>query len=340
MVPLGEDRKYRKYWVFDRLPGLFIEDYDEQPGECRPSPTPCNPTICPLDCPALQEKIKARALKTVEEDSEERSASDKENDSGLVNGTNGTGQPGGAKGLLKAANHQQQNDISKVVKEEMEDDAKAGKELDEEILAALMPLIRASNNAEADDKNKVLQEIENICTANPQTCTVHGSSESVPDKSKWLFYGDPDNLDQIIATLNARGLRESSLKEALISQKDSIQKGISQCPVYKLDPTKEPEEDKIIRKSQRGHAKKDGDGNLNFPLGTPIDEIFETTIRDLILEVEEKINMGFLGALKVPDLNVWRNAISEGLSVGSVDELDWGGKRRIKKLRVSGLMTS
>jgi hypothetical protein len=38
---------------------------------------------------------------------------------------------------------------------------------------------------------------------------------------------------------------------------------------------------------------------LNFPPGTPSDEILELTLRDFILEMEEKINGGGLGSLKV-----------------------------------------
>jgi hypothetical protein len=51
-----------------------------------------------------------------------------------------------------------------------------------------------------------------------------------------------------------------------------------------------------LRKSR---SQKHEDANLNFPPGTPSDEILELTLRDFILEMEEKIHAGGLGSLKV-----------------------------------------
>lgn len=39
--------------------------------------------------------------------------------------------------------------------------------------------------------------------------------------------------------------------------------------------------------------------NLNYPVGTSLDEIMEISLRDLILETEEKITNGALGTVKV-----------------------------------------
>jgi hypothetical protein len=33
MCPLGKDRYYRRYWVFKSLPGVFVEDDDEDDGQ-------------------------------------------------------------------------------------------------------------------------------------------------------------------------------------------------------------------------------------------------------------------------------------------------------------------
>lgn len=55
-----------------------------------------------------------------------------------------------------------------------------------------------------------------------------------------------------------------------------------------------------IRKSQRQIRKeKEYDINLYFPPGTPVEQIMERTLIDMILETEEKIFVGGLGALKV-----------------------------------------
>ena len=46
---LGRDRAYRRFWVIDSIPGLYVEHDDECVGECLPQPTPFNPTAVPLD---------------------------------------------------------------------------------------------------------------------------------------------------------------------------------------------------------------------------------------------------------------------------------------------------
>ena len=45
--------------------------------------------------------------------------------------------------------------------------------------------------------------------------------------------------------------------------------------------------------------EKEYDINLYFPAGTPVEEIMERTLVDMILETEEKIFVGGLGSLKV-----------------------------------------
>ena len=46
---LGRDRAYRRYWVLDSLPGLYIEHDDDFVGNCMPYPTPFNPKAVTLD---------------------------------------------------------------------------------------------------------------------------------------------------------------------------------------------------------------------------------------------------------------------------------------------------
>lgn len=51
--------------------------------------------------------------------------------------------------------------------------------------------------------------------------------------------------------------------------------------------------------------------NLNFPSEVPVEEVLELTLRDYILDFEDKIKIGCLGCLKVFDREIWRNAIVE-----------------------------
>ena len=38
--PIGRDRAYRRYWIFNTVAGIFVEHDDEYVGTCLPSPTP------------------------------------------------------------------------------------------------------------------------------------------------------------------------------------------------------------------------------------------------------------------------------------------------------------
>lgn len=51
--------------------------------------------------------------------------------------------------------------------------------------------------------------------------------------------------------------------------------------------------------------------NLNFPSEMAVDEVMELTLRDYILDLEDKIKVGCLGSLKIIDRDAWRNAINQ-----------------------------
>lgn len=115
-------------------------------------------------------------------------------------------------------------------------------------------------------------------------------------------------------------------------------------------PSQDSEQETAVRKSRRTGGKKGGDTdtNLNFPLGTPIDHILEITLRDMILEVEEKLFVGVLGRLQVPDRDLWRALVIETLgdnkekvNVNLPKGLSWAGKNRIAEFKSEiGLETS
>ncbi|CAL4114387.1 unnamed protein product, partial [Meganyctiphanes norvegica] len=57
LASLGQDRAYRRYWVFGNIPGLFIEDNEQNPGLCRDSPTPYKPNLNPTESPELLKQV-------------------------------------------------------------------------------------------------------------------------------------------------------------------------------------------------------------------------------------------------------------------------------------------
>ncbi|XP_046463980.1 bromodomain adjacent to zinc finger domain protein 1A-like isoform X2 [Daphnia pulex] len=254
LAPLGQDRAFRRFWVFESLPGLFVEHDDDYVGTCLPEPTPYSmpkPNGLPIDPSKCKEDIRK---------------------------------------FFKAAN--KENDIS---------------------------------TEPVCEKPKIF----GVCTSNPTNCPVHATYLS---RTKWSFYENVDFVDQILLSLNERGQRESVLKNAMVREKERIVEGITKCFVHRLDNSRpEVKLEGETRKSTRQIRKeKEYDINLYFPAGTPVEEIMERTLVDMVLETEEKIFVGGLGSLKVKDRNAWRTSLEERKFVSQVETLTWGGKLETK----------
>ena len=96
-VSLGQDRAYRRYWVFNSIPGVFIEDDEPYPGTCCEIPTQSVVDPCPDKCTDILNKLEREAKLIVNpelldnnenptKDVEEKAnTSDKENDTSALN---------------------------------------------------------------------------------------------------------------------------------------------------------------------------------------------------------------------------------------------------------------
>ncbi|XP_069952851.1 bromodomain adjacent to zinc finger domain protein 1A [Cherax quadricarinatus] len=424
-TPLGQDRAYRRYWLFSSLPGLFVEDNELNPGVCRDTPTPYNPQSAAELTEALEKRSLVEAKKNLAEittEKDDKNNSDKENDGSQKLAKPLTVIPN--KKLLKMPNNNQSSGQIKTEKNLVNlsspaNDAKSDlkmngnvpKMMNCEVKLEVMPnhsesticvksekslpiLPSSTNSTESELKMDALTpkincevklevmtnhnelvspsvtngmdsilntalnapvmvngdnecegvsvreesvtygvnspgpapDIFGLCTADPQSCPVHANRNN---KHKWFFFHKIEDLNSLISSLNSRGYREGELKNVLECYKTAAENSMKACPVFKLDPSQEPEIDQAVRKSQRNlNTKKDEDANLNFPPGTSIDEILQYTLRDMILETEEKIHMGMLGSLRIGDREAWREAIVEGI-LGKGSELDFFGRKRI-----------
>lgn len=54
---LGRDRAYRRFWVLNTLPGIYVEHDDDNVGSCMASPTPHNPNSAPIDEDKALQKV-------------------------------------------------------------------------------------------------------------------------------------------------------------------------------------------------------------------------------------------------------------------------------------------
>ena len=62
---LGRDRAYRRFWVFDSVPGVFVEHDDDLIGDCKEEPTPWDPAAVVEPMNEEQATKKAREIMEV-----------------------------------------------------------------------------------------------------------------------------------------------------------------------------------------------------------------------------------------------------------------------------------
>ncbi|XP_012057721.1 PREDICTED: bromodomain adjacent to zinc finger domain protein 1A [Atta cephalotes] len=168
-----------------------------------------------------------------------------------------------------------------------------------------------SPRKESSPRKEFKQDLTNIkrnlvlCTGD-KDCPVHCKRSLV----KWSFYGDQKDIQALIDSLSTRGVRESELRHNLLQEMDNLLLVIDECPKYRLNPEvfsdfNKGQVNKIVKKNKYENA------NLNFPPDMSINDVMELTLRDHILDFEDKINAGCLGCLKIIDRIVWRNAINQ-----------------------------
>uniref|UniRef100_A0A673ASJ5 Bromodomain adjacent to zinc finger domain protein 1A n=1 Tax=Sphaeramia orbicularis TaxID=375764 RepID=A0A673ASJ5_9TELE len=112
---------------------------------------------------------------------------------------------------------------------------------------------------------------------------LHTCSPPVSRPNQWSFYSSLEEVDQLIDALNPRGHRESGLREALVQERERLQQV--------LYSTASP----------------------SFPECTGAAEVvLEVRLRDLLLDIEDRIHQGTLGTLRVMDRQTWRSALEAG----------------------------
>ena len=342
---LGRDRAYRRYWVIDTLPGLFVEHDDDTVGPCMPSPTPYSEDAGPMDedralC-KVQEMMKMMSNGSKSPD--EKSSSDKENDledkkdknkgkkqqqqaaaamkQKVLSAKNGTlgitaSSPGGASVTPAAAvtptTSSAMDSKDAVVKHEpAETDAASTS-----VLTAKLPW--------------------GACLADNESCPVHST---ILPRTSWAYFSTIEEVDEIIERLNPRGIRESELADKLSSERDKIAKNLRKFSYLgerlsqKVKEAEGGKEAEAVKSESRDEdaAPAGGDAEDKKPAvdSSSISTATDLTLRDQLLELEEKIYLGSLGTLKVRDRLPWRDAIQYGKYDRQCDSLAWGGRSAV-----------
>ncbi|XP_012240559.1 bromodomain adjacent to zinc finger domain protein 1A isoform X4 [Bombus impatiens] len=156
------------------------------------------------------------------------------------------------------------------------------------------------------------------CTGDKE-CPVHCKRSEL----KWSFFGKPEDIEALVNGLSKRGIREGELRNNIIQEMPSLMSVIEECPRHKLNPEvfSEPikvHPNRISKKNRYENA------NLNFPSEMAVNIVLELTLRDYILDFEDRVKGGALGNLKVNDREIWRHAINNRKYDKQCDKLVYG----------------
>jgi len=111
---------------------------------------------------------------------------------------------------------------------------------------------------------------------------------------RWAYFSSETELDRLIESLNPRGYREGALKLALLEQKGRLTRSIQDCPVSVLNPALAAPD-----KKQRPSNNKSSRSKLTIASYSTPQEALELNLREMLLDLEERIYIGSLGAIKV-----------------------------------------
>ena len=133
---------------------------------------------------------------------------------------------------------------------------------------------------------------------------VHSTSDY---RLTWSYYTSPEDLDALIASLNARGLREVGLKKALERHRALLLSNLRKCPFLPVNTT---QASSTVTPQQYSSA----------------DQYLELYLREQILDIEEKIYLGNLGYLKdLGSRDKWRATIENSGAAASMHVTSLGG---------------
>ena len=196
----------------------------------------------------------------------------------------------------------------------------------------------ALNGGPSKDEVKTEEEEETkmeVCSSPPwgrclgvaavTDCPVHST---VLPRVHWAYYSSSSQIDQLLQALNTRGLREGELRDKIIAERDLIESKLRKCKEDQYVLTEEAADELDKKQLQDVQSKRQKQskhsGNEPIPMGTSLLEMIELSLRDQILELEEKIFFGNLGILKVNNRADWVAAMTNGNYVMDTASLTWG----------------
>lgn len=295
IYPLGRDRMYRRYWVFQSLPGLFVEDCEEHVEQEHLRPVPQNPNSNPF-----QTGIPIPVPKKTNEEN----GSDKENESFNASTANNSLNLSTANNSLNVSNLNTSQNVSNNTSLVGTPD---------------VSIVNGSTDGQKNEdsgpptlvKDEEPMQVDNKVPPIVESLAVKQIIER--PKFQWSYFTTVEQIDELIESLNSRGYREGALKLALLEQKNRIVDLVDKCPQDQLTTGKSGKVERMEEEMPAEQEDMEESDKNKTEAGTTkvkwtkkgiirencAQEVLELNLRELLLDLEERIYAGSLGALKV-----------------------------------------
>ena len=271
--PIGSDRHHRRYWLFPSLPGLYVEDSGYFPTEVLSR----DKEAVPMDVDVKKELDHTQSPQLRKSTSMPVAAQVQ------LPRTSSEPTP------VRPHSALQFIDLTLGSPEKHQRDA-----------PILINILQAANlvqqqegnaNLTHEQENKPLPRERQPSQQLPQEVPVQTSRLS------WSCYTMPEDIDNLISSLNPRGVREVELKKALETHTSLLLRKLPKCPFL-------PTSERSPYAPQKYSSAR---------------QYLELYLREQILDFEEKLYVGNLGYIKnVESREKWRNAIENSGAAADV----------------------
>uniref|UniRef100_A0A182N167 Bromodomain adjacent to zinc finger domain protein 1A n=1 Tax=Anopheles dirus TaxID=7168 RepID=A0A182N167_9DIPT len=315
-IYLGTDRCFRKYWLFESLPGLFVEHDRKFAGRCLDVATPNYPGLAQC-APEQRKKLITKAIMRCAGSNAVAALLD-------VQAIEQAGT-GAAAGVGEVYEQLLALGCAELHRDAAQQPTANGAAVEAAAAAPATPAAAAAPTPSPTNRELLM------CTTLANDCPVHTVDDG--QTVGWGYYATAAELDALIHSLNGRGTREKALRETLECERDLIVKHIEMCPVEKLSVGESPlERNAALAEIVMRNQKRYDAPNFSHDPGTEPNEILESVFVEHLLELEAKITVGYLGVMRVHDRDRWREALEAGEYDPQTDKpLQWGPKRLAKQ---------
>ena len=290
VLPLGRDRTFRRYWVFQSVAGVFVEDDEDE----ELAPPSYFDDLCEQQAEVVSDTAPTAASTSAVAAKSETTV--KSNVDAKPNGL--LPNPSPKKESVPSLNGSQSSLAANCVKSENDADSDV--------------IMLDESSARSTPVQPLEQDVKPFQTV----------SEQIAERGRvrWAFFSSSAELESLINRLNPRGFREGPLRTALKEQRRHIERRLQHCPLHLLTLSPQERADARTRFQKVKSRRRLRQGQVTDASAS---ELMELNLREQLLDIEERIFVGTLGRLAVGNRMRWREAIEGGSYDPQCDSLSW-----------------